>query len=203
MYLRKTTTSPMRGLDVLYPFYQSLDLYHPSGSLNVLQIGAGVATRFMAKSAGKSKVYRRLESITRSIPLPERYFESYEPQELYSALQQMGYDLKLTVADINPNVLSVVKNSMQGKNVALELLDVSMEPNAFIEARYDVCVALNVLYHVRCPIRQPRAVSNLLNLLVDKGYLVGVPSQIIGDLDETDNYKLEQLDDLLFVKHRK
>jgi len=203
MYLRKTTTSPMRGLDVLYPFYQSLDLYHPTGELNVLQVGAGVATKFMAIAAGKSKVVRRLESLTRSIPFPEHYFESYEPKELYEALEHLGYDIRLTVSDINPNVLSVVRNSMLDKNVSLELLDISIQPNTFIRQRFQVCVALNVLYHIRCAVRQPRAARNLIDLLTDRGYLVGVPAGIIGEHIESDDYHLEQLDELLFVKHCK
>jgi len=200
MHLRKTTTSPMRGLDVLYPFYQSLDLHHPVGELNVLQVGAGVATKFMATAAGKSKVIRRLESLTRSIPFPEHYFESYEPKELYESLEQLGYSVRLTVSDINPNVLSVVRNSMKNKNVALELLDISIPPNAFIRQRYHVCLALNVLYHIRCPIAQPRAARNLIDLLHNQGYLVGIPARIIDEHLESDDYKLEQLDDLLFVK---
>jgi len=75
MYLRKTTTAPMRGIDVLNPFYQILDIHNIDRSIDVLQVGAGVPTRFMAKLAGKSKVYRRIESISRILPLPERYFE--------------------------------------------------------------------------------------------------------------------------------
>ena len=203
MYLRKTTTSPMRGLDVLYPFYQTLDAFHSVGDLKVLQVGAGVATRFMAKVAGKSKVYRRIESLSRSLPLPKSYFESYEPLELYKALEYLGYNVHLTVSDINPNVLSIVNKSLRDENVALELLDISKSANAFITTRYNVCLALNVLCHIRCSVKQPRAVRNLVELLCDKGYLVGVSSRTIGELMESDDYKLEQLDDLLFVKHLK
>jgi hypothetical protein len=201
VYLRKTTTAPMRGTDILGPLFQELSITHSSQQrIDVLQIGAGVGVRFLNGYANASKSVRRLDSLLRSLPLPKQFFASYEPNELYQLISSLGLQTRLRVADINPNVLSIVRSQREGKQMAYELIDISDIAQQFVTESYDVCVILNVFPHIKLHKERVQAVVNLIELTKIGGYIAGAPLDEISVLPLDPDYCLEQTGKLLYRK---
>lgn len=201
MYLRKTTTAPGRGIDVLGPLYEQLMLTHKNhNTIDILQVGAGVGVKFLKEYSNKSKMVRRLDSLIRSFPLPADWFASYESMELYDMIARQGFNPRLRIADINPNVLSVVKRQQSFQQMAFELADISDIPGQFIAESYDVCVVLNVFPHLKCPIKKGGAARNLMNLTRSGGYLVGVPLTQLSASNLDITWQFERIDKLLYRK---
>jgi len=205
MHLRKTTTSPNRGLDIMYPLYQHLGkFFSKDRSINVLLVGAGVATKMFAKRSSSSTFFRRLESIMRTLPLPVDYYTSYEPYEIYQRLSALNLMPKLRVGDVNPYVLNIASQQMKDEHMAFELVDISNIPARFVDAQYDVCVAMNVLYHVKDRFKKQQAVNNLVTLTKPDGFIVGMFEDDAAKYSIEDGFCVTEISQLIHQKqHQK
>ena len=201
MYLRKTTTAQLRGVDVLGPLYQQLAKTHSSSKpIDVLQIGAGVGIKALAKHTNTSSFARRIDSLLRSLPLPISYYASYEPMEIYDNFSNCGYITRLKVADINPNVLAVVQQQKTHQQMALELIDICNIAEAFLIESFDICVVLNVFPHISCQHKRLRAIRNLVRLTNPGGYILGAPMCEYSDPNVPPNAGLRKVGKLLYRK---
>ena len=208
MYLRKTTTTRNRGTDVLEPLYAQLNKTHTNAKpLDVLQIGAGVGIKALANMTKTSRFARRVDGVLRSLPLPIRYFESYEPMELYHDFSEHGYQIKLIVADINPNVLAVVKQQRTSEEMAFELTDICNISDGFLLESFDVCIILNVFPHVHRIEQRQQAITNLTALTKNGGYILGAPmfeqrdgGHVVSDQRSKTAGAMEEVGKLLYRK---
>ena len=201
MYLRKTTTAPNRGADVLAVLYEQLLSTHPNcKSIDVLHVGAGVGIKALANHTNSSRLARRLDSLFRSFPLPIKCFASYEPMELYDVFSNYGFKTRLKVADINPNVLSVVHSQRTHQQMSFELIDICDISQGFLTESFDVCIILNVFPHIAGPDKKQRAIQNLMSLTKKGGYILGVPIRECLDNFLLPVESLTEVDRLLYRK---
>ena len=109
----KTTTHPNRN----YPFIKAaqglLASEKPSGQLKILQVGCGMALKYFGRlnGLGKHRIFKRVETGLRRIPLPEFAYENYETVEIVEIFNSMEF--ALDVIDINSKALSVVSRTIK------------------------------------------------------------------------------------------
>ncbi len=105
--------------------------------------------------------------------MPDSCYESYETGELLAALD--GLPLRLTILDINPRVLRIVRQIYQDVSIETVLVDLSESNPASLASlceKFDLVVANAVVDRVKSRCRDT-ACSALRRLVRPGGILLG------------------------------
>lgn len=158
----KTTTFLGRNVELLHAVAEMA----PSASrLRILEVGPGLAVRRLGRLSAPGRplrtLFKGIETLARRLPLPDRWYENYESQEIIEAF---GRDrVEMTILDINPRTLAVIKDQLAPFPVTTIVVDLSaMDPEATgLAGRFDIVVALAMLGRIQ-PVPRPRAAAALI-----------------------------------------
>lgn len=133
----KSTTRPKRKARAIANLNSLLSGH--SGTLNVVEIGPGLAVRYLGRLSGAGwpgGLFRRLEvGVRAALPMPQWGYEIYETGELLQTLGGCG-QLKLSVLDFDATILKVAKRQHGELLDALILADLSIFPNPVLLSHY-------------------------------------------------------------------
>lgn len=173
----KTTTRPNRHAEQFREARRLLDLERFDRPIEVLEVGPGLAVKFLGRLAEEGRpawdLVKRIETGVRRIPMPDACYESYETGELLAALH--GLPVRLTILDINPRVLRIVRQAHAGIPIETVVADLGEERPASLlplYGRFDLVVANAVLARVGNPGRN-NACEAIRSLVKPGGILLG------------------------------
>jgi hypothetical protein len=164
MWTIPTTTRPRRS--DFRPLRAFLESRIGKSQFEVLDVGPGLAVKYIGRLCAEDvpgwEIFRRAETAIRRLPLPERWFESYEPGEILEALD--GLPVHMTVIDIVPLVVRTVARSYPAVDAMMGDL------KTFAPGRqFDAVVARHMLG--RIGEGRAYAESNLRRLVAPDGFL--------------------------------
>ena len=172
----KTTTFVGRNVGLLQTV---ADMAPKATRLRVLEVGPGLAVRQLGRLASPGRPFRTMfkgiETLTRRLPLPDRWYENYESGEIIATFGRAR--IELTVLDINPRSLAVIREQLTPFPVATIVADLAaMDPGEIgLAGKFDVVIALAMLGRIQ-PAPRPTAAANLIacarpgGLVVENGF---------------------------------
>ena len=172
----KTTTRPRRNVS-LFPRIVPFLPPRPAGEpLRVAEVGPGLAVKYLGRLTASDRplwdFFRRLESGVRRLPMPDVFFENYETRELIEALA--GIPFELTLIDINPKVVRVVRRNLPQHPIQGVLANLGERHPAVLAplaGTFDLVVALAVAGRVSGA--SDIAAANIASLARPGGILIG------------------------------
>ena len=173
----KTSTWPRRHVQAFADIRPLLAPPADGRPLEVADVGPGLAVKHLGRLAARTTllqdIFRRIETGVRRVPMPDAFYENYETHELVEA--RVGLPFRLTLIDINPRVVRVVRGSLEGHAVEGVIADLGVEnPPALTPLRgtFDLVVAFAVVARIPGPLADT-ALGNIRSLLKPGGLLVG------------------------------
>ena len=174
----KTSTWPRRHVQAFADIRPLLAPPADGRPLEVADVGPGLAVKHLGRLAARTTllqdIFRRIETGVRRVPMPDAFYENYETHELVEAL--VGLPFRLTLIDINPRVVRVVRGSLEeGHAVEGVIADLGVEnPPALTPLRgtFDLVVAFAVVARIPRPLADT-ALGNIRSLVKPGGLLVG------------------------------
>jgi len=172
----KTTTRPRRNVSIFGRIVPFLPPRPPGQPLRVAEVGPGLAVKYLGRLTASDQplwdFFRRLESGLRRLPMPDVFFENYETREIIEALA--GIPFELTLVDINPKVVRVVRRNLPQHPIRSALANLG-EPHpaalAPLVGTFDLVVALAVAGRVRGA--SDTAAANIAGLAGPGGIVIG------------------------------
>ena len=168
----KTTTFVGRNIGLLHAVAAMVP---PAGRLRILEVGPGLAVRRLGRLSAPGRPFRGMfkgiETLARRLPMPDRWYENYESEEIIAAFGRDRVDL--TILDINPRSLAVIKDQLAPFPVTTIVVDLAaMDPTAIgLAGRFDVVIALAMLGRIQ-PVPRPRAAAALIACATPGGLIV-------------------------------
>lgn len=171
----RTTTRPRRLAGELKTARALVEATAPGRPIDMLEVGPGLAVRYLGRLAEETRpaadIFRRIEVGVRRIPMPDSWLESYETGELLAAFE--GLPIRLTILDINPRVLDIVRGLHPRVLLRSIVADLGQErPAALVPiyGSFDLVIAHAVLGRIASGVRE-RAGENLVRLARPGGLL--------------------------------
>ncbi len=169
----KTTTFVGRNVGLLQT---AADMVPRAGRVRVLEVGPGLAVRRLGRLAAPGRPFRTIfkwaETLARRLPLPDRWYENYESEEIIAAFGRDRVDL--TVVDINPRSLEIIAGQLAPFPVATIEADLgTFDPQAAgLAGQFDVVIALAMLGRILQTEPRLRAAATLIALARPGGLVV-------------------------------
>lgn len=186
----KTTTYPARNVALLKAAADSMR----QRPIAIVEVGPGMVlkglgTRFRPRQFLWPAV-KVLETLLRRVPFPDSWYDSYETSEILGVFDPGGSDrVTVTVVDINPKPLRVIRRKLGAAAVACRNLDIAgNEIGADLKGAFDVAIAFAAIERV--PVnRQGLAAGNLVGMLKVGGLLATSATQLI----DAGGYEMESI----------